>query len=88
MSESKPTIPTIPPAANVTRNPQYHWWYDAKAAGVRNSPPSGMASSPPTSFAYLSQSPTTSPIEGIAIPRRERKDSLKNLVHLCDFATP
>jgi len=38
---------------------KYHWWYDSKAAGVRNPPPqtTGMSGTPPTSPSAISGSP-------------------------------
>jgi len=91
MADQKPSIQssTVPMAAPQSK--QYHWWYDGKAAGVRNSPPSNFSSSPPVTYGLLSQSPSTAAgmaATGIPVAPRVRRDSLRNMVHLCDFATP
>jgi hypothetical protein len=80
--------------------PKYHWWYDSKAAGVRNAPPEmkGMSGTPPSSppamgigdaprrFSLTSGFTNASPPTDIAA--RPRRDSLKNIYHLSDFGTP
>lgn len=78
---------------------KYHWWYDSKAAGVRNPPGMGMASgTPPSSPPGIDSAPrrfsftsgllgSSPPAEGAGIAR-PRRDSLKNMFHLSDFGTP
>jgi hypothetical protein len=82
---NKPTgTPAMP--MNTTAS-KYHWWYDAKKAGVANSPPANMTGRSPPSYSILSQSPPAGEIPDIN-RQRERRDSLKNLYHLSDFGTP
>lgn len=76
---------------------KYHWWYDSKAAGVRNSPGIGQInSSPPQSppadgqprrFSLTGAFANASP-PGAPDPSRPRRDSLKQMFHLSDFGTP
>jgi len=77
---------------------KYHWWYDSKAAGVRNAPGMGTMGTPPSSPPGTDSAPRrfslTSGILGSSPPAAEggtarpRRDSLKNMFHLSDFGTP
>jgi hypothetical protein len=81
---------------------RYHWWYDNKAAGVRNPPGIGMHNNTPPSSppgndnaprrfsltSGLTNMTGTSPPAGADIVARPRRDSLKNMFHLSDFGTP
>jgi len=90
MADNKPTTPTTPTSPTGTAIPmgsKYHWWYDSKAAGVSNSPGTNMTGRSPPSYSILSQSPGAGG-EDIATQYNKRRDSLKNMVHLSDFATP
>jgi len=96
-SGSPPTTPASPPTGGQAipmpwpgsnTSAKYHWWYDSKSAGVANSPPTNMtgySTSPTSNYSILSQSP---PAGGEMNVNRERRDSLKNMYHLYDFATP
>jgi len=76
MADNKPTTTTT---ANVPMPSKYNWLGDRS---VTNSPP---MNSPPK-YSMLSQSPPAGGDMNAA--NNKRRDSLKNMVHLCDFATP
>jgi len=76
---------------------RYHWWYDSKAAGVRNPPGIGMTNNtPPSSPPAMDGAPRRFSLTGFMsgsppsdVPTaRPRRDSLKNIYHLSDFGTP
>jgi len=88
---------------DIGKSNRYHWWYDSKAAGVRNPPGIGMGSTPPSSsppqsptgsdittrrFSLTSGFTTSSASPPADVASRPRRDSLKNMFHLSDFGTP